>query len=113
MSKMMRPSMSPLMVIREATPLRRYASSSMVTSPMRVGLCKVSASPASAALLQGWISSMRMDSAPQRRRRCGYSIIAHHVLDDLIQDFGFDRLLHEMASSLLQRRDNVFLIANG
>src|SRR5215831_2297256 len=110
---MMRPSISPLIVINEATPLRRYASSSMETSPMRVELCSVSARTASAALINGWINSIRMNSAPVSRCRGRHCVIAHHVLDDLIEDLGFDRLLYEMARTLLQSGHDVLLIADG
>src|SRR5215510_432132 len=109
----MRPSMSPLTVINEATPLGRKASSSMVTSPIFIGLCSASASTASAALMKGWISSILIGSAPVRGGRCRNSVVAHHVFDHLVQDFRLHRLLDKMARAFLQRGHDVFLIADG
>src|SRR5690349_2401876 len=111
MSNRMRPSMSPLMVTSDAVPLGRYACSSMLTSSIRVLHWSVSASTASAALMNGWINSMRMALVPVDCRAGNHCVIAHYVLDDFVENLGLDRLLHEVTRALLQGSHDVLLVA--
>src|SRR5262249_22713339 len=68
-SRMMRPSMSPLMAMSAATPFRRYVFSSMDRSPIFVGAFSDSANTASAALMNGWMSSILMSDVLLQERR--------------------------------------------
>src|SRR5579862_9923074 len=74
--------------------------------------CKPCDNTASAALMKGWINSIFMDLGS---RSCGIgygSVFAQHVLDDFVEYFRLHRLLHEMAFSPLQRRDDVLLVSH-
>src|SRR5207248_7560163 len=84
----------------------------MVRLPTSVVPCKPCDNTASAALMKGWINSIFMELCS---RSCGVGhgpVFAHHVLDDFVEHFRLDRLLHEMASAPLQRSHDVFLISN-
>src|SRR6266567_4291027 len=84
----------------------------MVRFPTLVVPCKPCDNTASAALMKGWISSIFIEldscSGSDRHR----AVIAQYVLDDFVQHFWLHWLLHKMACSPLQRRDNVFLVAD-
>src|SRR5580704_14577422 len=109
---MIRPSMSPVSAIMPATPLRRYASSSMVRFPTLIAPCRPCDNTASAALMKGWISSIFM-SLDSRSGCAGHgAVIAEHVLDDFIEHFRLYRLLHEMPRATLQGGHDVFLVAD-
>src|SRR5215472_4747707 len=110
---MILPSMSPVSTIMPATPLRRYACSSMVRLPTLVVPCRPCDNTASAALMNGWINSIFMDL---RSRSCSVRyrpVLTEHILDDFIEHFRLDRLLHKVPSSPLQRRHDVFLVSHG
>src|SRR5438270_9618826 len=107
MSRMIRPSMPPVSAIIPATPLRLYASSSMVRLPTLVLPCRPCDNTASPALMKGWISSIFIE-LDSRSGRVGHgSIFAQHVLDDFVKHFRLHRLLHEVTCAPLQRRDDV------
>src|SRR5438045_1391822 len=109
---MIRPSMSPVSAIMPATPLRRYASSSIVRLPTLVVPCKPCDNTASAALMKGWINSIFMNLCS---RSCGVgnsSVFTQHVLDYFVEHFGLHGLLHEMPSAPLQRGHNVLLVSH-
>src|SRR6185295_8814357 len=111
-SNTMRPSMSPVIATSAATPLRRYASCSMLRFPMDMGDCRPWARTASAALMNGWISSIFISGS--RTSSIGHgAVFAEHVLDDFVQNFRFDRLLHEVTGPALQRRHDVLLVTHG
>src|SRR5471030_712575 len=109
---MMRPSISPESATRAATPFLRYPSSSMLRLPTEVAPCKPCDNTASAALMKGWISSIFMRLDPSAGRSRDRAIFSQHVLDDFVQHFRLDRLLHEVTRAPLQGRDNVFLVAH-
>src|SRR5579864_981155 len=112
MSRMIRPSMSPVSAIMPATPLRRYASSSMVRLPTLVDPCRPCDNTATAALMKGWISSIFIELGS---RSCGIrhcAVFTKHVLDHFVEHFRLHGFLHEMTRAPLQRGDNVLLISN-
>src|SRR2546428_4123851 len=83
----------------------------MLRLPMDMGDCSPWESTASAALMKGWISSIFMSGS--RARGVGHNaVLTHHVFDDFVQHFRFNRLLHEMACTPLQRRHDVLLVAH-
>src|SRR2546426_8881200 len=83
----------------------------MLRLPMDMGDCSPWESTASAALMKGWISSIFMSGS--RARGVGHNaVLTHHVFDDFVQHFRFNRLLHEMARTPLQRRHDVLLVAH-
>src|SRR2546427_8279146 len=83
----------------------------MLRLPMDMGDCSPWESTASAALMKGWISSIFMSGSPARG--VGHNaVLTHHVFDDFVQHFRFNRLLHEMARTPLQRRHDVLLVAH-
>src|SRR5919205_4423985 len=84
----------------------------MLKLPMEVGDGRRSASTASAALMNGWISSIRMlgSCAGGTGHGC---VFTQHVLDDFTQYFRLDRLLHKVPRSPLQGCHDVVLIAHG
>src|SRR5713226_2637182 len=83
----------------------------MLRFPMDMGDSSPWDSTASAALMKGWISSIFMSGSRARGR--GHStVLTHHVLDDFVQHFRLDRLLHEMACAPLQRGHDVLLVAH-
>src|SRR5579863_6210161 len=84
----------------------------MLRFAMEVGHCSPCANTASAALINGWISSILI-SGPRARGLSRSAILTHHVLNHLVQDLRFHRLLHEMTSAPLQRRHDVLLISDG
>src|SRR5215471_15638586 len=109
---MILPSMSPVSTIMPATPLRRYASSSMVRFPTLVEPCRPCDNTASAALMKGWISSIFIDLR-SRSRGVGYrTVVAQNVLDDFVEHFGLYRLLDKMPGAPLQRGDDVLLVSD-
>src|ERR1043165_2595392 len=85
----------------------------MLRFPIDVGDFKPCDRTASAALMNGWISSIFMLGSGSCCRGGHNSILAQHVLDHLIQNFRLDWLLHEVAGTALQRRHNVFLVTDG
>src|SRR5205814_2769114 len=86
----------------------------MLTSPILAVDCSVSESTASAALMKGWMSSMRMALLASRGGGSGGAdFIAQHVLDDFVEHLGLHRLLHKMPRALLQCRHDVFLVPHG
>src|SRR2546423_15389589 len=86
----------------------------MLTSPIFAVDCSVSESTASAALMKGWMSSMRMALLASRRGGSGGAdFIAQHVLDDLVEHFRLDRRLHKMPRALFQCRPPLFLVSHG
>src|SRR5437899_8122850 len=83
----------------------------MLRLPMGMGDCSPWASTASAALIKGWISSIFMSGS--RAGGGGHrTVLTHHILDDFVQHFGFDRLLHEMTRAPLERGHDVLLVAH-
>src|SRR5215469_9622379 len=87
----------------------------MDRSTILVVACSASAKTASAALMNGWISSILIKDAPGKRHRRarGIWIISEDVAENFVKNFGLDRLLHEMLRAFLERRKNVFLVADG
>src|ERR1044071_8945204 len=84
----------------------------MVRLPTLVVPCKPCDNTASAALMKGWINSIFMELGSRSGSVGNGSVFAQHVLDDLIQHFGLDRFLHEMASAPLQSGHDVFLVTD-
>src|ERR1700736_4041980 len=81
--------------------------------PTLVAPCNPCDNTASAALMKGWISSIFMELSSRSGSGHHGTVVAQDVLDDFIQNFRLDRLLHEMARAPLQRRHNVLLIPDG
>src|SRR5579864_330718 len=81
----------------------------MLRLPMAIGDCRPCDNTASAALMNGWISSIFISSS--RARGAGHGcIVSKHVFDDFVEHFRLDRLLHKMTRSALQGGHDVFLI---
>src|SRR5579872_2215421 len=74
--------------------------------------CRPCDNTASAALMKGWISSIFIELRSRSGRGCDYSVFAEHVLDDFVEHFGLNGFLDKMASSPLQRGDDVLLISD-
>src|SRR5438270_1118681 len=83
----------------------------MLKLPMEVGDCRLSASTASAALINGWISSIRMlgSCAGGTGHGC---IFSEHVLYDFVQYFRLDRLLYKVPRAALQCCNDVVLVTD-
>src|ERR1700730_16181615 len=83
----------------------------MLRCPIAMGAFNPCASTASAALMNGWINSIFiLGSCASSLRHA--AIFSKHVLNDFIQHFWLDRLLHKVTRATLQRRHNVFLITD-
>src|ERR1700686_164318 len=84
----------------------------MVRFPTLVVPCNPCDNPASAALMKGWISSIFMELGSRSGGGRDGAVIAQDVLDHFVQHFRLHRLLHEMACSPLQGRNDVFLVSD-